>query len=125
MRTHDINSNCIGIYSADKKVLQVALTVTDHKILVILLKAIVYPKFGFWKHEFQIFIFSSLFTMYSNITSLVSDYLVRFAITTPKNPIFEYVLSRLATSLLISTTYVYHHSAHGSKNNVIKSNSRQ
>ena len=64
MRTHDINSNCIGIYSADKKVLQVALTVTDHKILVILLKAIVYPKFGFWKHEFQIFIFSSVFTMY-------------------------------------------------------------
>ena len=72
MRTHDINSNCIGIYSADKKVLQVALTVTDHKILVILLKAIVYPKFGFWKHEFQIFIFSSLFTMYSNIISPVS-----------------------------------------------------
>ena len=54
MRTHDINSNCIGIYSADKKVLQVALTVTDHKILVILLKATVYLKFGFWKHKFQI-----------------------------------------------------------------------
>ena len=35
MRTHDINSNCIGIvYLADKKVLQVALTVTDHTIRI-------------------------------------------------------------------------------------------